>query len=257
MSTFLFNEIIFGPIHSRRLGNSLGINLLPQKKKYCNFNCIYCECGNNIPGEEILLPQREDIAVNLEKKLAELKSNGGLVDSITFAGNGEPTIHPHFAEIINDTIKIRDKYFPSAKVSVLSNATMINKPEVFDALNKVDMNILKIDSALNNSALNINRPTGKYSVENIVNLLKQFNGKFILQTMFLSGNVNGIEINNMDDNELSAWLNVVQMLKPQLVMIYTIARDTPESGLIKATPQQLDNIKLKIEKLGVKVQVSY
>ena len=257
MATFLFDEIIFGPIHSRRLGNSLGVNLLPQDKKYCNFNCVYCECGNNRQGGQINLPTRDCVAYALEKKLEQLKKDGGVVDSITFAGNGEPTIHPDFVGIIDDTLKFRDVYFPQAKVSVLSNATMINRTKIVDALKKVDMNILKLDSVISLTDKYINRPTGDYSVEKTVALLEKFNGDFILQTMFLSGWVGGIEINNMSDEELDAWLGIVKKLNPKLVMIYTIARGTPEQGLVKASPQQLDSIKQTIENLGIKVQVSY
>ena len=256
MSTFLFSETIFGPIHSRRLGSSLGINLLPVDRKYCNFNCVYCECGANIKGGDIKLPSRFEVKDALLQKLAKLRAEGQPVDSITFAGNGEPTIHPDFAGIIDDTINLRDRFFPEAKVSVLSNATMINSQAVVDALKKVDMNILKLDSALNDTVMAVNRPTADYSVDKTVNLLKQFGGDFILQTMFFAGDVNGLHINNMEDAELSAWLKVVDLLRPKTVMIYTIARDTPEQNLRKATHNELETIKNKILELGVNVQVS-
>ncbi|MCQ2976285.1 MAG: radical SAM protein [Bacteroidales bacterium] len=256
MSTFLFNEIIFGPVKSRRLGTSLGINLLPTKRKYCNFNCVYCECGANINIGKIVLPSFSEFSMALENKLSEMKSNNSELNSITFAGNGEPTIHPDFSKIIDFTIQSRNNFFPNAKVSVLSNATMINKPEIVDALKKVDMNILKLDSAIEHTVININRPFGQYSVENTVNLLKQFSGDFILQTMFLEGTVNKVHFNNMTDKELSAWLKIVETLRPKQVMIYTIARDTPEKDLRKASHDELENIKIKIEKLGINVQVS-
>lgn len=256
MSTFLFHDLIFGPIKSRRLGNSLGINLLPTTRKYCNFNCVYCECGANLDGEKIILPTRAEIRESLIKKLSQLSTDNQEVNSITFAGNGEPTIHPEFAGVINDTIEARNKYFPTAKVSVLSNATMISRPQIVEALKLADMAILKLDSAIDATVKALNRPTTKYSVSETVNLLKAFNGNFILQTMFLEGNVNGVHINNMTNHELTAWLKVVDELKPSLVMIYTINRDTPEQDLRKATHNELENIKNEILKLGIKVQVS-
>lgn len=256
MSTFLFSETIFGPIHSRRLGSSLGVNLLPVSRKYCNFNCVYCECGANTPGGSITLPSRYEVKDALLQKLAQLHADNQPVDSITFAGNGEPTIHPDFAGIIDDVINLRSRFYPNAKVSVLSNATMINNQQVVEALKKVDMNILKLDSALDATVKAVNRPTAHYTVSDTVNLLKQFNGKFILQTMFFEGDVNGLHINNMAENELSAWLKIVDELRPQTVMIYTIDRDTPEKTLRKATHQELENIKNKISELGVNVQVS-
>ena len=256
MATFLFHDLIYGPIHSRRLGNSLGINLLPTEKKYCNFNCIYCECGPNLGGKVGLLPKREDIKNALEEKLKNLSQNNITVDSITFAGNGEPTIHPDFHGVIHDTVELRNNFFPSAKISVLSNATRICDEKTVETLKKVDNCILKLDSAIDKTAIAMDRPVGKYSVENTVNLLKQFESKFVLQTMFLKGEVGGEIINNTTDNEVAAWLKIVEELRPETVMIYTIARDTPEKNLEKATHEDLEKIRQKVENLGIKITVS-
>jgi wyosine [tRNA(Phe)-imidazoG37] synthetase (radical SAM superfamily) len=257
MSTFLFNDLIYGPIHSRRLGNSLGINLLPTNKKYCNFNCIYCECGANIPGGKINLPRRTDVAAALSSKLQQFHTQGVEINSITFAGNGEPTIHPDFVGIVEDSVNERNKYFPEAKISVLSNATRIANADIVKALMLVDNRILKLDSAIDATAKAIDRPTGSYSVSHIVDLLKSFDGNFTLQTMFLEGNVNGQHINNMTDEEVSAWLNIVAATHPRQVMIYTIDRDTPEKDLRKATHDELDSIRNKVETMGIDITVSY
>jgi len=257
MATFLFHELIYGPIHSRRLGNSLGVNLLPTEKKYCNFNCVYCECGNNIPGGKIDLPRRNDIAKALEQKLKECHANGIRIDSITFAGNGEPTIHPDFGGVMEDTASIRDQYFPEAQISVLSNATRIANEKVVEGLMRVDNRILKLDSAIQETAMAIDRPVGNYSVENIVELLKSFDGNYTLQTMFLEGNVNGKHINNMTEAEVEAWCAVLSATKPQKVMIYTIDRDTPEQDLRKATHEELDAIRDKVQAMGFDISVSY
>lgn len=258
MATFLFHELIYGPIHSRRLGNSLGVNLLPTEKKYCNFNCVYCECGNNIPGGRIELPRRNDIADALEQKLKDCSAQGIGIDSITFAGNGEPTIHPDFRGVMEDTVRIRNQYFPKAQISVLSNATRIGNAGVVEGLMMVDNRILKIDSAIQETAIAIDRPVGaSYSVGGVVDLLKRFNGDFTLQTMFLEGNVNGVHINNMTAPEVEAWLKVLLATKPKKVMIYTIDRDTPEQDLRKATHDELDSIAEMVRKMGFEISVSY
>ena len=258
MSTFLFHDLIYGPIHSRRLGNSLGINLLPTDRKYCNFNCVYCECGANVAdGGKIFLPRRAEIAEALSSKLKDLHSQGVVVDSITFAGNGEPTIHPDFEGVMEDTVNERNKYFPEAVISVLSNATRISNPDVVKALMLVDNRILKLDSAIEATAKAIDRPVGSYSVAKIVDLLKGFDGNYTLQTMFLEGDVNGQHINNMTDQEVSAWLDVVKATRPKKVMIYTIDRATPEQNLRKATHEELDAIRDRVKAAGFEVSVSY
>ena len=258
MSTFLFHDLIYGPIHSRRLGNSLGVNLLPTQRKYCNFNCIYCECGaNDADGGKIILARRAEIAEALSQKLKELHSQGIAVDSITFAGNGEPTIHPDFEGVMEDTVNERNKYYPEAQISVLSNATRISNPDVVKALMMIDNRILKLDSAIEATAKAIDRPVGSYSVAKIVDLMKGFNGKFTMQTMFLEGDVNGQHINNMTDEEVSAWLEVVKATKPKQVMIYTIDRATPEQNLRKATHDELDAIRDRVKAAGFEVSVSY
>ncbi|MCQ2253342.1 MAG: radical SAM protein [Bacteroidales bacterium] len=257
MSTFLFNDLIYGPIHSRRLGNSLGVNLLPTNKKYCNFNCVYCECGANVPGGKISLPTRMDIANALEAKLKDCHANGVKIDSITFAGNGEPTIHPDFVGVMDDTVRLRNQFFPEAQISVLSNATQISNAAKVEALGKIDNRILKLDSAIQETAIQIDRPVGNYSVAKIVELLKNLNGDFTLQTMFLEGNVDGQHINNMTESEVSAWLDVVKSTHPKKVMIYTIDRDTPEQDLRKATHEELDSIRDRVLALGIDISVSY
>ena len=257
MPTFLFHDLVYGPIKSRRLGNSLGVNLLPVDKKYCNFNCIYCECGANLGGGGIRLSRRADIANALSMKLKELHAQGIAVDSITFAGNGEPTIHPDFEGVMEDTVAERNKYYPEAKISVLSNATRIANPDVVKALMLIDNRILKLDSAIEATAKAIDRPVGDYSVARTVELLKSFDGNFTLQTMFLEGNVNGVHINNMTEEEVSAWLEVVKATRPKKVMIYTIDRATPETDLRKASHNELDAIRDRLMASGFDVSVSY
>lgn len=259
MATFLFEDIIFGPVISRRLGASLGINLLPGNRKICNFNCIYCECGwtDETNSSRHNLPSRKELRSLLELRLLEMKEKGEDLDTITFAGNGEPTIHPDFPGIIDDTINLRNQIFPEVKIAVLSNSSKLDDPEVFSALLKIEQAILKLDSANANTVGTLNRPAGNYSVEKVIRNLEKFEGRFILQTLFVNGTHEGVVINNSTDLEINAWLEVVEKLKPELVMVYTIARDTPLETLSKVSADKLDHIAEEVRKLGIAVTVSY
>lgn len=258
MPTIIYPSPIFGPIKSRRLGVSLGINLLPHDGKVCTFDCLYCECGFNADRRsKSPLPTREDVVVALEKKLQEMSQNGALPDVLTFAGNGEPTIHPHFEEIIDDTIALRNKYCPKAKVSVLTNATLITRKKVFDALSKVDNNILKLDTVDTNYIMDVDRPVGSYDLAAIVERMKAFKGKAIIQTMFLKGTIGDKNLDNTGDKYVMPWLEIIKEISPREVMIYTIDRETPQKGLQKATKEELDRIVLLLTDAGIKASASY
>ena len=256
MATILFNDVIFGPIKSRRLGVSLGVNLLPNYSKLCNFNCIYCECGWNRKGDRKEFNSREDVRITLEAKLKEMASDSQLPDTITFSGNGEPTIHPNFAEIIDDTIELRNRYAPSANVSVLSNATMIGREKVFNALLKVDRAILKLDSGFDETVHLIDSPQGSYSVSATVERMKKFNGRMTLQTMFLRGEHNGKPVDNTEKIEVDRWLELVREINPREIMIYTVDRETPAPNLKKVSVEELEKIANRARLLGYTVQVS-
>lgn len=254
MSTIIYPAPIFGPVHSRRLGISLGINLMPADGKVCSFDCIYCECGfNKERRPKTARPTREDTAKALEAKLIEMKDEGHLPDVLTFAGNGEPTGHPHFAEIINDTIALRDKYCPEAKVSVLSNATFINRNSVRNALKKVDNNILKLDTVDEDYIRKVDRPEGKYDVREIIEGIKAFDGHAVIQTMFLKGD----GVDNTGEEYVGPWLEAVKYTAPRQVMIYTIDRETPDTTLRKATREELDAICERVKALGIDCTASY
>jgi wyosine [tRNA(Phe)-imidazoG37] synthetase (radical SAM superfamily) len=226
MATFLFDEIIFGPVRSRRLGVSLGINLLPTKRKICNFNCIYCECGwtRDIEKAVSRLPGRKEVYDALESKLSELNKKSIIPDVITYAGNGEPTLHPDFPGIIDDSIILRDKYFKKTRIAVLSNATTISNPLIKSALLKVDQNILKLDSAFDSTIKIHNQPRVNVNVEELINNLIGFDGKLIIQTLFLRGIYNGKVIDNTTRVEIREWLKAIERIKPSEVMIYTISQ---------------------------------
>ena len=258
MSTIIYPSPIFGPVHSRRLGISLGINLLPADGKVCSFDCIYCECGFNEDHRPTLpMPTRQEVAQKLEEKLKQMASEGQLPDVLTFAGNGEPTCHPHFAEIIDDTIRLRNQYCPSAKVSVLSNSTMIHRPQVHDALMKVDNNILKLDTVDPIYINKVDHPNGTYDVETIIERLKAFHGHVIIQTMFMRGECKGESVDNTGEEYVAPWLEAVEQIAPQMVMIYTIDRETPAQGLQKATHEQLDTIRDRVIAAGIPCTASY
>lgn len=259
MATVIYPSPIFGPIHSRRLGISLGINLLPSDGKFCTFDCIYCECGYNkdhLPTRK--LPTREEVREALESRLKKMQEEGVIPNVLTFAGNGEPTAHPHFPEIIEDTLELRNKYFPDAKVSVLSNSTFIHKPEVFAALNKVDNNILKLDTVNEEYIRMVDRPTGHYDVQRIIEGMKAFKGNLIVQTMFMKGTTeDGRSVDNTTDDFVMEWIKVVKEIAPRQVMIYTIDRETPDQLLQKATHEELDRIVSLLQEAGLYATASY
>ena len=248
----LREKLVFGPIFSRRLGSSLGINLLPENGKLCNFDCVYCECGWNRDGrEDTRLPQPAELRSELERVLADCLEKGVRIDSITFSGDGEPTLNPHFQEMIDITLELRDKYFPDSMVSVLSNATLISRPGVREALMRVDNPILKLDAGIDSLALKMNQPSGHYSVRETVEAMKSFNGNFVLQTMFLKGP----GINSLAADNLEAWRNIVRELRPREVMMYTLDRPAPAEGLEKVPVESMEEAATPLIQEGFKVQI--
>ncbi len=257
MGGFLFHETVFGPVMSRRLGVSLGVNLLPVDYKYCTFNCIYCECGwtNRKPEGSTGLPGRDEVSMLLEQKLKGMKEEGKAPDAITFAGNGEPTIHPEFPGVIEDTIHLRDIYFPDAKITVLSNASMLHRENVFNALMAVDNNIQKLDAGSERLFQLINQPAGKLKLEHVVDQLCQFNGGLIVQTLFLRGKHKADLIDNTTEQEVNAWISLLKKIRPEYVMIYPIDRATPDDGIEKISFDELSIIAEKVNSAGIKTKV--
>lgn len=247
-----FDDIAFGPIFSRRLGSSLGVNLLPSKGKLCNFDCIYCECGWNKDGaQDRRFPTYEEVAAALEQKIATCAAEGTPVDSITFSGNGEPTMHPDFPAVIDLILSLRDRYYPAAKVSVLSNATLVGRPEVAQALMKVDNPILKIDASSDELVQKINKPVGHYRLSEVVESLMQFKGSFILQTMFLKSP----HFDTAAPAALEAWMDIVRRLSPREVMVYTIDRETPDKSLAKYTIEEMTAFVKPLLDEGYSIQI--
>ncbi len=253
----LFDSIIYGPIHSRRLGISLGVNLMPTDAKLCTFNCVYCECGWNKPVHAPKLPTAAQVAQAMEEKLQQMQTEGIVPDVITFSGNGEPTLHPQFEQIIDDTCRLRNMYCPAAKVSVLSNSTQLMREDVVRALWKVDNRILKLDSAIDETMRRIDLPVNKsLTVSEIMERLKVFNGDFILQTCFLRGETEQGYIDNTTPDELAAWYKAVEELQPKQVMIYVIDRKTPAENLEKIDPETMNAIADTLRQKGCEVSVS-
>lgn len=247
-----FDDIVFGPIFSRRLGSSLGVNILPSKGKLCNFDCVYCECGWNRDGKsDGRFPRLHEVEAALQKKMSEAAAEGVAVDSITFSGNGEPTMNPDFPQIVDATLRLRDRYFPDAKVSVLSNAVLVGRPAVAEALMKVDNPILKIDASSDELVGKINKPVGSYRLADTVEALKRFNGNFVLQTMFLRSE----EFDTAEPQALAAWMDIVRELRPREVMVYTIDRETPDKSLGKYTIEEMTAFVQPLLDEGFKIQI--
>lgn len=245
-------KVVFGPIHSRRLGSSLGINLLPEKGKLCNFDCIYCECGWNHDGRnDTLLPTADRVSNALEAKLKQCKEEHVAIDSITFSGDGEPTLNPEFPKIIDDTLRLRDLYYPQSKITVLSNSTRVHLPEVFEALCKVDNPTMKIDAPDNEMVERINHPAPGYDIHRVVEALKQFNGNFILQTIFLKSK----DFDSSSPEVLHGWMDIVRLLKPREIMVYTIDRPTPKEGLQKFSVEEMGSLVQPLIEEGFTIQI--
>jgi wyosine [tRNA(Phe)-imidazoG37] synthetase (radical SAM superfamily) len=257
MHTFLFDSIIFGPVASRRLGSSLGINLLPAGEKICTFNCIYCECGftHKSALKDSSFPERATVKKQLELRLRELTDSAQAPDAITFAGNGEPTLHPEFEGIISDTIRIRDGISPGSKIIVLSNASQVHKPSVYNALEKVDKNVLKLDTGIEATFQALNQPGKGIGLTRIIENLKLFHGRMVIQTLFIRGKYNDFLIDNTSPEELRELFKLYWILRPVEVMVYTFARNTPVPGLEKIPFEELRNIANKIEGIGIKTDV--
>ena len=250
----LFDSIVYGPIRSRRLGVSLGVNLMPTDAKLCSFDCVYCECGWNQPVLHPQLPTRQQVRDSLNTKLSTLNTN---LDVITFSGNGEPTMHPDFLGIIQDTCALRDQYCPNAKVAVLSNSTQLGRVEVVQALKLCDNRILKLDSAIDATMRLIDKPVNPHlTVAQVMEWLQQFDGDFTLQTCFLRGDYHGQVIDNTTSEELAAWYQAVEILHPKQVMIYVIDRATPLQTLEKIPAEQMQAIAKPLLDKGIEVIIS-
>lgn len=254
----LFENTIIGPIRSRRLGNSLGINLLPLKRKFCTYDCIYCECGWNKDTIEnkVELPTYDDVKQQLEKRINELKAEGVVVDSFTFAGNGEPTLHPDFVRVVDLVVEMRDKHYPNAVITLLTNATQLCKPEIYDALQKLDNPVLKLDAGMEAMRNSINKPTSeRYSFEELVENLIRFGSNGIIQTLLLRGTNEGKVISNVSEEDFTEYLNLLKKIRPKYVMLYAIDRATPEKDLEKLTVEELEFYAEKIRNEDIDVKV--
>ncbi len=259
MSGILFDEIVFGPVKSRRFGVSLGINLLPLHGKMCSFNCIYCECGLNEESKtkKPRLFSASEINASLQSRFEALKSGGLDPDTITFAGNGEPTLHPEFETIVENTIRLRDTFFPKALITVLSNATRLDRDNVKRALLRIDNNVLKLDAGTNGTFQAINRPTHPVTLEKIVGELVKFDGDLVIQTMLIRGDVDGNTVDNTTDEELTLYLGHLEAIKPKMVMLYPIDRQTPYRTLEKVPEAEFRALAERIKLLGIKAEVFF
>lgn len=254
----LFENIIIGPIHSRRLGNSLGINLLPLKRKFCTYDCIYCECGWNEEtiGNKVDLPSYDDVSEQLRRRISELKAEGVSVDSFTFAGNGEPTLHPDFPKVVDLVVEMRNKHYPNAVITLLTNATQLSRPEIYEALMKLDNPVLKLDAGTMAMRNNINKPTAeKYSFDELVNNLIRFGNRGIIQTLLLRGTNDGKTISNVSDEDFGEYIKLLKKIGPKYVMLYAIDRATPEKNLEKLTVDELEFYAQQIRNEGIDVKV--
>lgn len=261
--TIIYPSPIFGPVKSRRLGTSLGINVMPGDGKLCSLDCVYCECGLNCDHRtKSPLPTPEEVRSRLEQTLEHMKSNGEKPDVLTFSGNGEPTLHPKFNIIADIVLELRDKYFPQAKVTVLSNSTQLHRPEVREALMKVDNALMKLDTVSEEYIQLVDRPTGHYDLNDIIGRLASMEGRPIIQTMFMKGSIingqgNTVSVDNCKDEYVLPYIDALKKIKPRQVMIYTLDREWPVHGLEKADHDTMDRIGEQIRSAGFETLISY
>ena len=252
MATVIYPGPVFGPVKSRRLGKSLGVNLLPVNGKLCSFDCIYCECVlNDEHRPKLKMPSREEVREALEKRLAAMREADDLPEAITYSGNGEPTSHPDFLAIVKDTRALRDRYCPQAKVCLLTNATHLNRDDVFEAVKLIDRPCLKLDTVDADYIRFVDRPNCPYDVKTVIERMKAFEGKCIVQTMFMQGEFAGRSVDNTTDDYVEPWLAALREIRPEGVDIYTLARDTPVAGLKKVGPETLAAIAGRVSALGI------
>lgn len=261
--TIIYPSPIFGPVKSRRLGISLGINLMPGDGKWCSFDCVYCECGlNKDHRAKQPLPTIEEVSTKLEEKLKGMKERGEHLDVLTFSGNGEPTMHPMFPEVVNNVLSLRNRYFPSTKVSVLSNSTQVHREEIRQTLTKVDNAIMKLDTVSPEYINSVDQPVGAYDVNRVIENLAKMEGKVIVQTILMKGEIKDkegkiVSVDNCSDEYILPYIEVLKKINPRLVMIYTLDREWPTEGLVKASHDTMDEIAEKIRKAGFNTSVSY
>jgi wyosine [tRNA(Phe)-imidazoG37] synthetase (radical SAM superfamily) len=253
--TILFHSTIFGPVHSRRLGISLGVNLMPSDGKICSFDCLYCEAGYNAQGAgKMGLPTVEQVDHDLRATLLTMHENGEHPDVITFSGNGEPTLHPEFDKVVDVVIAARNELCPEAKISVLTNSTRIFDEKVAKALTRVDNNILKLDSAIEETMRLIDRPNDPhFTVERVIEALCRFEGTGIIQTMLLRGRHTGVEVDNTTAREIEALIAAYKRISPREVMLYSIDRSTPEEELQAVSHEELRAIANRLTAAGIPV----
>lgn len=254
----LFENSIVGPIHSRRLGSSLGVNLLPLKHKYCSYDCIYCECGWNKESEaqEKVFATPQELRELLQRRLEQLKKDNAQVDSFTFAGNGEPTLYPQFPEMVDMVIEMRDKYYPNAVTTLLTNATQLKHKVIFDAVQKLDNPVLKLDAGTERmrQLINKNNDMGCTWDELLSNLIA-FGKKGIIQTLLFDGRSDGVAVSNIIPEEFNPYLEYLKKIRPRYVMLYALDRATPEKDLRKLNVKELEVYAQMIRKEGIGVKV--
>ncbi|MBX7152716.1 radical SAM protein [bacterium] len=248
---FLHPTTIYGPVHSRRLGPSLGINLLPGKRKVCNFECIYCECGWTDTAIKDNLPTASEFGTSCENKLKSMKESGEILNYISFAGNGEPTMHPEFDTIIDMTLKLRRQYYPAARIAVFSNATRLHQPQIFNALKKIDDRILKLDAGTERMFQLIDMPDKGITLDSVIKNLSKLDGDVTIQTMFLRGEFRGAVIDNTTDHEIDAWIGRLKDIHPKMVMLYSLDRQPSAENLQKISKTELKVIEQKVIAAGI------
>lgn len=231
-------SIIYGPVKSRRLVKSLGINLLPTNRKICSFNCNYCQYGltQQVNGSETSMDLFPGLAEVINALTLGLEEHPD-VDFVTFSGNGEPTLHPNFAKIVDGVNNVvKTNILSNAKVALLTNgSTLVNK-KTMEAISKIDRVYIKLDAPNEPLFRKINKPALSIDFNRMIESMKEVSN-LRLQTMLMEG-----VVTNCDPKSLEDYYNLIAYLQPEEVHIYTIDRPTPVEGLLKVSPEKLNMI---------------
>ncbi len=252
----LQSGIIYGPVRSRRLGLSLGINLLPTDYKVCSYNCLYCQYGwtprrSLNPAHALKdLPQPAEVRVALEKALRSVVRKRAKLDAVTFSGNGESTLHPEFPEIVDLAAALRDRYLPQLKLAILSNSSTVPREEIRAALNRLDARMMKLDAGSEEIVHQLNGPAPPFYLKEIVDGLKQLKD-VILQSLFVQG-----RICNADPDAIAQWIERVREIRPALVQIYSLDRVPADARIWKINLPTLEWIANQVRwQAGVKAEI--
>ena len=247
--------ILYGPIRSKRLGCSLGLNLFPSDRKVCSFDCVYCHFGGTTDhvrqSERLGIPSVTEVLAAVEEFL---KSDNDF-DYITFSGNGEPTMYPDFAELVPKLHELIRRRRPSVRLALLSNSSCVGEESLYPALKLIDLPIFKLDAGNQTTFEILNRPCPGVTISAIIDGLTRLSARqeIIIQTVMVDG-----PVPNHDGQAFDDWIVAIRRIRPGAIQLYTTDRPVADTRVRKVSDRQLETIAARIRELtGVPAQAYY